>query len=315
MPKPLAGLHHVTAIAGNPQENIDFYTGFLGLRLVKQTVNFDDPSTYHFYYGDGLGQPGSILTFFPFDQIIQGRSGQGMATHIAFSIPEDALDFWIDRFAGLDYAFGNPEDRFGETVIGFQAPDGLQLELISHPTQMVPLDWSADGVPAQHAVRSFHSVTLMLQRPERTAYLLTDVMGYNIIHEDDDRIRLSVEEQHPAAAIDLVKAGPTDLSRNGGGTVHHIAFRVPDEATQLAWRERLLASGMAVTEVKDRQYFRSIYFREPGGVLFEIATDPPGFTADESTDELGRTLQLPAWLEERRTAIERRLIPITPQPR
>ena len=310
MPKPIAGLHHVTAIAGNPQRNIDFYTGLLGLRLTKQTVNFDDPATYHLYYGDGLGQPGSIMTFFPFDGIIQGKSGQGMATHTAFSIPKDALEFWIDRFAERAFDFENPQERFGDTVLGLVDPDGLKLELIAHDTPLPPMAWQAADIPAAHAIRSFHSTSLTLQRPERTAYLLTDIMGYELTGEEGERMRLASGEDAPANFIDLVKATSTDLSRNGGGTVHHIAFRAADEETQLTWREALLSAGMHVTEVKDRQYFKSIYFREPGGVLFEIATDAPGFSFDEPIESMGQSLKLPPWLEAQREGIARRLIPI-----
>jgi len=297
MKPTISGLHHVTAIAGPAQRNVDFYAGFLGLRLVKKTVNFDDPGTYHLYYGDDAGRPGTILTFFPWADVVPGRAGAGMTEETAFSVPQETLDDWMSRFAEAGYDFDAPTERFGEQVLTFKDPDGLGLALVAHA--------EAGSRPASYAVRSFHSVTLQLASPARTARLLTDVFGYEAKGEDNWRLRFQAPGEAHAGILDLIPA--RERGRAGAGTVHHIAFRAHDEAEQLEWRERVQAFGLQVTEVKDRNYFKSIYFREPGGVLFEIATDPPGFTADETMEELGSHLKLPAWLEPRRAWLEAQL--------
>ncbi len=303
----ISGIHHISAIAGPPQQNVDFYVGLLGLRLVKKTVNFDDPGTYHLYYGDYLGQPGTLLTFFPWSDSLKGRSGLGMATATAFSVSKDSLDFWMSRFADAAYEFQAPAERFGVPVLAFEAPDGLPLELIAHlPDGDVPRA-PVPHVPAEHAIRSFHSATLTIAQPENTARLLIDTFGYAEVGEEDGRLRLQAPGDAHATVIDLL-GPPAERSRMGYGTVHHIAFRAKDEEEQQAWREAVASQGYNVTAILDRQYFRSIYFREPGGVLFEIATDPPGFTKDEPLETLGTDLKLPPWLEPQRERIELRLL-------
>lgn len=308
MKTSIKGIHHITAIAGPPQENIEFYTGFLGLRLVKKTVNFDDPYTYHLYYGDETGTPGTILTFFPWADAMQGKPGTGQAITISFSIPEDSVDYWIDRFAEEVIDFETPFSRFGQQMIRFKDPDGLQLELVADPAAAEIAGWADGPVPAEHAVRGFHGVTLALDDYKPTAQLLLEVMGYEEtdVDEKERRHRYRSAGNGTGIFVDLLD-NPDLLGRMGKGTIHHVAFRVKDKKEQLQWREKLISLGYHVTEVKDRQYFSSIYFREPGGVLFEIATDPPGFPKDEPVKALGTDLKLPPWLESRREMIEKRL--------
>jgi len=306
---PISGLHHITAIASDPQANLDFYTGVLGLRLVKRTVNFDDPGTYHFYFGDEAGTPGTILTFFPWPGAFPGRPGSGMASAVAFSIPAGSLDFWMERFATRALDFDGPFERLGQPGISLRDPDGLHLELIEQSENDERLArWSAAGVPAQAAIESFHSVSLCLNGYEASARLLTETFGYETAGEEGDRFRFRSPSGAAGALADL-RCQPDRLLRGqmGAGTIHHVAFRASDPEDQLAWREKLVEQGFNVTPALDRQYFRSIYFREPGGVLFEIATDPPGFTLDEEVGALGAGLKLPPWLEAQRPRIEKLL--------
>lgn len=306
MSKQILGIHHVTAIAGQPQQNLDFYTEFLGLRLVKLTVNFDDPETYHFYFGDGEGRPGSILTFFPWPGAPNGRQGTGQLTVTSFSIPEGALEYWIHRLKAYRVDLAGSSPRFEEQVLQFRDPDGLRLELVAHAAPEARSPWDGGPVPAAHAIRGFHSVTLSEANHERTAPLLTGTLGFHLVAQAGDRFRY----QAGASFVDVLHSPHLPPGRVAVGTVHHIAWRTPDEAAQHAWREEIATLGLNVTGIVDRKYFRSIYFREPGGVLFEIATDPPGFTVDESLDELGTRLALPPWLEPRRTELARRLPPL-----
>jgi glyoxalase family protein len=307
----LTGLHHVTAIASDPQRNLDFYVGVLGLRLVKRTVNFDDPGSYHFYFGDAVGTPGTILTFFPWPNVRQGRRGAGEVEATAFAIPTGSEDYWLERLKEHRVAAEHATGRFGEPVIRFADPDGMGLELIAGTTPSVT-DWNEGPIPAVHAVRGFHGVTLALANPEPTAQLLTGSLGYEIVRAEGDSLRLrAAGDSAPGKIIDLLRVADGRRGITAAGSVHHIAFRAPDEATQIAWREGLVALGYGVSPVMDRTYFRSIYFREPGGVLFEIATDGPGFTHDESVEELGENLHLPAWMESARPRIEAVLPPIT----
>jgi glyoxalase family protein len=302
MPQPIPGIHHVTAIAGDPQQNVDFYTGFLGLRLVKLTINFDDPATYHLYYGNESGSPGTILTFFPWPGAPHGRKGTGQAVAVAFAIPEGSLHFWIDRLKAGGITFDGPSRRFDEQVLAFHDPHQLQLELIATSTGAEP--WERGPVPAEHSVRGFHSVTLMEQSCLSTGNFLTGVMGFRQAAESGNRHRYVAGGTGAGCAVDL-HCDP-DLSRGmvAVGTVHHVAWRAADGADQLAWRQEIIAHGHDVTAVLDRNYFHSIYFSEPGGVLFEIATDPPGFTVDEPLRGLGQHLKLPPWLEPQRAHIE-----------
>jgi len=298
-----AGIHHVTAISGDPQATVDVYTAVLGLRLVKRTVNFDDPSTYHLYFGDETGTPGTILTFFPFGGGHGGRVGAGQASATAFAVPEGSIDYWVGRFADHDIEADNPVDRFGEAVLGFRDGDGQPLELVETDSPVEP--WADGPVPAEHAIRGFHGVTLTSARPDATAEVL-ETLGYERADTVGDRTRFRAASDR-AVVVDLLEPGDATSGRQGAGTVHHVAFRTPDDESQFAWRDRLIDAGLQVTGQKDRQYFRSIYFREPGGVLFEIATDGPGFTHDESVEDLGRDLKLPPWLEENRAFLEERL--------
>ncbi|WP_267643091.1 ring-cleaving dioxygenase [Haloarchaeobius amylolyticus] len=297
------GIHHVTAVASDPQRNVDFYTEVLGLRLVKRTVNFDDTSTYHLYYGDETGTPGTILTFFPFDGGQQGQPGKGQATATAFAIPEGAVDYWLDRFATLDVDHDEPLSRFDETVVPFRDHDGQPMELVAtdtdDATDLEP--WTESPVPAEYAIRGFHGVTLHSMDPDVTGSVL-ETLGYERAAESDDRVRYRVGGDR-ASVVDVFR-GVGGRGVPGAGTVHHVAFRVPDDAAQEAIAADLDEIGLYVTEQKDRNYFRSIYFREPGGVLFEVATDDPGFTVDEPAETLGTELRLPAWLEDDREQLE-----------
>ena len=304
-----SGIHHVTAIAGEPQTNVAFYVGLLGLRLVKKTVNFDDPGTYHLYYGDGAGTPGSIMTYFPWPGAQRGRIGAGQLTVTSFSVPAPSLGYWTERLVEAGVRFEKPEDRFGETVLRFPDPDGLRLELVAAADEGRE-GWADGPVPAEQAVRGFHHITLVVADPSRTAGLLTDTLGFRQTGEAEGRTRYEAGEGGPGSIVDVADGTGFPRGTMGVGTVHHVAFRVPDEEAQLALREEVGALGYNVTPVLDRNYFRSIYFREPGGVLFEIATDPPGFAVDEEPDHLGETLKLPPWLEPQRDRIEGTLHPL-----
>jgi glyoxalase family protein len=300
------GIHHVTAISGGPQRNVDFYAGTLGLRLVKKTVNFDDPETYHLYYGDGAGSPGTIMTFFPWAHAPGGRIGAGQLVVTSFSIPISSLGYWTERLVKKGVRFERPSDRFGDTVLTFEDPDRLRLELVAAEDGRP--GWSGGPVQVEHSVRGFHHVALAVEAPERTAGLMTDSLGFRRVVDAEGRIRLSAGEGGPGELVDVVNAASFPHGSLGVGTVHHVASRVPDEDTQLEVRAEISALGYSVTPVLDRNYFRSIYFREPGGVLFEIATDPPGFTIDEAPEHLGEDLKLPPWLETRRD----RLVEVLP---
>ena len=300
------GIHHVTAISGDPQGTVDFYTGVLGLRLVKKTVNFDDPSTYHLYFGDETGSPGTVLTFFPFGGAGRGRVGTGQASATAFSIPEGSVEFWIDRLEELGVDRDEPVERFGETVLPLRDGDGQPLELVESVSQVHP--WADGPVPAEHGIRGFHGVTLLSARPDATGDVL-DHLGYRREAGEGEYTRYRAVGDR-AAVVDVRAPGDTISGRQGAGTVHHVAFRAPDDDSQFAHRDRLIEAGLHVTGQKDRQYFRSIYFREPGGVLFEVATDGPGFARDEDVADLGTDLKLPPWLEEDRESLEERLPPV-----
>ena len=294
----VTGIHHVTAIAGDPQRNLDFYTQVLGLRLVKLTVNFDDPGTYHFYFGDANGTPGSILTFFPWAGVPRGTVGNGQVSATSFAIPAGSLSHWRDRLKEHGIAAEDLPPRFGETVLRFEDPDGLPLEIIA--TGTAPPD------PA-HAIAGFHSATLSEEGYEKTAALLQEVMGLRAVGAEGNRFRYRMGEGGPATIVDVLCSPDARPGRLGAGTVHHIAWRTPNDEQQLAWRRRLVEDGYNVSPVMDRTYFHSIYYREPGGILFEIATDPPGFALDEPSDRLGRRLMLPPQYEPHRALLERRL--------
>ena len=298
----ITGIHHVTAIAGDPQANVDFYAGTLGLKLVKITINYDDPGTYHLYYGDGLGRPGTILTFFPWKGARRGRIGTGQVVAITLSLPVGALRYWRERLGEKNISF---EEQ--GAVLSLADPDGLPLILTERDGDTRPGDNNSGNVPQEFAIRGVDSVTLQVGEAAPTLELLTERMGFEISQDGDGRF--TAGEDTSGNAVYLHEAEENDLpGLSGAGTVHHVAFRVPDDAAQEKWRNELTELGFAVSPVMDRQYFHSIYYREPGGVLLELATDAPGFTADgESADTLGKRLQLPEWLESKRDIIEAHL--------
>ena len=300
----ITGIHHVTAIAGEPQRNVDFWVDTLGLRLVKRTVNFDDPETYHLYYGNEMGEPGTIMTFFPWPGAAPGRAGAGQVATTSLSVPTASLDFWVDRLRDRNVAFEEPVSRFEEQVIGFRDPDGLKLEIVAsaHGDDRAP--WAGSGIPVEHAIRGMFGVTLSEAEPEATAELLTETMGFRAAAENSKRRRFEAGAGGPGALVDLVPAPAPGRGTIAVGSVHHVAWRTPSDEAQEEWRGTIVDRQIGVSRVLDRNYFHSIYFREPGGVLFEIATDPPGFTADEPVSELGSHLKLPPWLEARRGEIE-----------
>jgi glyoxalase family protein len=308
MKSKIRGLHHVTAIASDPQRNLDFYVGLLGLRFVKRTINFDDPGSYHFYFGDNRGTPGTILTFFPWPGARRAIRGTGQIEATAFAISPDSLSYWLERFKQHHVTAEQTPARFGEEVIRFVDPDGLLIELIAVAAGVSPANiepWPHSPVPVEHALHGFHGVSAALEGYERTARLLTDSFGYRLTEESGNRFRFASPDDSAAGrTVDLLCLPDTGTGRVAAGSVHHIAFRAKDEAEQLNWREHLVKLGYNVTPVIDRTYFHSIYFREPGGVLFEIATEPPGFTLDEKLEELGTHLRLPSWMESARSQIE-----------
>ncbi len=307
----IPGLHHVTVVAGDPQRNLDFYAGVLGLRLIKRTVNFDAPDVYHLYYGDDLGRPGTIITFFPFPGAARGRRGAGQATTVAFSIPAGALDYWTNRLKGHGLTLERPETRLDGAALRFVDHDGLQIELVAGSGRDDRPGCAAGPVPVEHAIRGFDRVTLSVRDPEPTARFLTRTLGLRVVDADGDRVRYAAAAGGPGTLVDVVAVPDAAPGVVAAGTVHHIAWRTPDDEQEKAWQRKLRGLGYDVTDVRDRQYFHSIYFNEPGGVLFEIATDVPGFAVDESPDALGTALKLPPWLEPQRPALERALPPLT----
>jgi glyoxalase family protein len=302
--KSLPGIHHVTAITADAQKNIDFYSGVLGLRLVKLTVNFDDPGSYHLYYGDELGRPGTIMTFFAWPGAHRGRIGPSQVTATAFTVPSASIDYWMTRLKEKGVATKPIVERFGERVIGFVDADGMPLEIVGSALP-VGEAWKAGPVPMENAIRGFHSATVSEEGYENTAKLLTEVMGYQSIGSDQNRFRYHTTAGGLASIVDLVCVPDAPHGSMGAGVVHHIAFRTKDDTQQAAWHAAIASRGLNVSPVMDRTYFHSIYYREPGGVLFEIATENPGFTADQPAEELGKKLMLPAWLEKYRGEIER----------
>jgi glyoxalase family protein len=307
MATAIAGLHHVTAIASDPQRNLDFYTAVLGLRFVKRTINFDDPGTYHFYFGDDTGTPGTILTFFPWPGARRGRAGAGEVVATAFSIPFGSRSFWTARLKGSGITFSE-HLRFDANVLAFEDPDGMSIELVEHKEAHPGSAPRYSDVPAEYAVQGFYGVTLLLNRLDKSAELLA-VMGMKQIGQEGNRTRFAPAGEALGRFVDVVADVKAAPAAPGAGSVHHIAFRTPDDASQAKWRQ-ILTPHADVTTVQDRTYFRSIYFREPGGVLYEIATDTPGFLIDESAASLGETLRIPAWYEPSRAAIEARVVPI-----
>jgi len=301
----ILGLHHITAIAGNAQNNFNFYTNILGLRLVKKTVNFDDPGTYHLYYGDESGSAGTILTFFPWEGIGQGSEGVGMATEIGYAVPDGSLEFWLERFREHNITTGEVTERFGETILPFKDPDGLSLSLIIPAKTDGRKPWTTAAIRAEQATRGFHSTTLSLQKIDETAKVLTDIFGYRLLSQEGNRYRFITDTVETASVVDLLELPNGPRGRNAAGTNHHVAFRVTDEEMQMEFREKILSKNLQITPKIDRDYFYSLYFREPGGVLFEIATENPGFTVDEPLSELGTHLMLPSQHSHLREDLEK----------
>lgn len=307
----LPGIHHVTAIVDNPQDNLNFYAGVLGLRFIKRTVNFDDPSTYHLYFGDEVGTPGTIITFFPIIGAMRGVRGAGQATAFALTIPQGSSGYWQQRLADSGIHASDPQPRFDEQVITLHDPAGLLVELVTHPDAEQWQPWTGAGVPAEHAIRNAHSITLTVNNAVPTSNLLTDVLGFREVARAGNRTRFATGEGGSSMLVDVVADATIPRGRVAAGTIHHIAWRTPSDEQQLAWLQLLRKAGLQVTLVQDRNYFHSIYFREPAGILYEIATDTPGFAVDEPVAELGQSLKLPSWLEPRRSTIEASLDPLT----
>lgn len=310
----MSGIHHITAIAGDPARNVDFYTRVLGLRMVKKSVNQDDPGTYHLYYGDEVGSPGTILTFFPWAHVPKGRSGVGGTHETSYRVPESAIGYWAHRLVEKGVAHEPIVKRFGQSVLPFTDPDGTRLALVGVKGAEDEPAWTGGGIAAEHAIRGFHGVTLLLEKAERTAAVLTDVLGYTKAGTEGTVTRY-VATSPVGGVVDIHEAGGFLAERQGSGSIHHVAFRARDDAEQAEMRRKLVdAHRLHVTEQIDRFYFRSLYFRSPGGVLFEIATDEPGFTVDEPKDKLGEKLVLPPKLERQRAWIEANLVPLHVEP-
>jgi glyoxalase family protein len=304
MDRQIPGIHHVTAIASDPQRNVNFYTNTLGLRLVKLTVNFDDPSTYHLYFGDEQGNPGTLMTFFPWPGATRGQRGTGQVAATAFAVPEGALDYWESRLKERGTPVFGRQRRFGQEVLPFVDPDWMPLELVAGSGTGASTPWAEGGIPLDYAIHGFDSVTLWEKDPAPSLDLLTQTMGFKLVGDDGPRTRLRASQDEAGALVDLFHLPKQDRGTLGAGTVHHVAWRTQNQSEQLAWRQDVAKLGLRVTPVIDRQYFRSIYFREPGGVLFEIATDPPGMDWDEPMESLGTGLRLPSQLEPQRAAVE-----------
>lgn len=302
------GIHHITAIAGGPQQNIDFYVGVLGLRLVKRTVNFDDPGSYHFYFGDHVGTPGTIITFFPWPGARRGTRGSNQVTAASFAVSSDSMDYWRERLKAHRIPADKADSRFDEPVLRFADPDGLTLEMIGSGLARTGDDGTST-VAAEHQISGFAAPTLQVSRSNETEKLLTEILGFQLVVGETRRRRFRVGGGSAAASVDIISsnAAPGHIA---AGSVHHIAFRAKNDEEQLHWRELLVGLGYTVSPVMDRQYFHSIYFREPSGILFEIATDGPGFTVDESAEVLGETLKLPPAYEAMRHEIEHVLPPV-----
>ncbi len=311
MVKGVLGIHHVTAISSDPQKTLDFYTKTLGLHLIKLTVNYDDPSMYHIYFGDETGHPGTVLTFFPWPGQPRGRKGAGQATNTSFSVPPESTPYWQDRLKSHGVSVEAPSQRFGDTVLSFGDSDGQGLELVGNKEAEGRTGWTHGPVPREHAIRGFHSITLLEEILERTESVLVDTLGFRQVGEDENRIRYEPGKGSGGTIVDVVSRPKAQRGFVSVGTVHHVAFRASDDEHQNDLRQEILKADLNVTPVINRNYFHSIYFREHGGVLFEVATDQPGFAIDESPELLGTRLALPPWLENSRAEIEKNLPPVS----
>lgn len=303
------GIHHITAMAGDAQRNVDFYVKTLGMRLVKKSVNQDDPGTYHLFYGNAVGSPGSGLTFFPWPMARQGKPGLGEAVKVALAVPPDSINFWAEHFGKEDIDFEGPYDTFGQQAIGFKDPDRLQLELVFDEQAGELPGWNSSTVAAEYSIRGFWGTTLRLKETTPTAEVLKDVFGFQEGGTAGKARRYTTDA--PIGGSVIIEEGEEKPSANGRGNIHHVAYRAKDEGEQLAMRKKVMEMGLMPSEVIDRHWFRSVYFQSPGGVLFEIATDGPGYAVDEDADKLGRKLILPPWLENRREMIRKRLPELT----
>lgn len=310
MEKAINGIHHITVMASDPQANHDFYTQTLGMRFIKKTVNFDAPDVYHLYYGDEIGTPGTILTFFPFPDARRGKRGAGEINIVSFSVPSDSLQYWIDRFADLAIDFSGPSKKFGYEYISLLDPDGMKIEIVADPNVNKINGWNSGIVPPEHTIRKFFGSTFYLNNSVPTEKLIIETMGAKFIAAEGSIKRYSFGENENLAFVDIVEDKNLPRASSGAGSVHHIAWRTSNDEEQLNWRNKIIGDGFYPTEVVNRNYFHSIYFREPGGVLFEIATDGPGFLIDEKIDSLGEDLKLPEWHEPKRKLIEQILIPL-----
>ena len=309
MPANLPGIHHVTCITGDVQKNVDFYVSVLGLRFVKKSINQDVPDTYHLYFADYLGTPGTAMTFFGWPHLPWRPPGSGQVTTVAFAVPPESLDYWTRRFKEL-HIEATRTSRFDADSILIKDFDGIQIELVGQASDDHWVPWPDGPVDRDDAIRGFHSVTMSVAEAEATVRLLTTTMGFRRAGQEGKVTRFETGVGGPGAAVDVLEAPEAPVGEEAAGTVHHVAWRAPDDANQIAWREALVKAARNVTPVIDRYYFKSIYYREPGGVLFEIATDQPGFTVDEAPDELGSGLSLPPWFQVSRDSLDRNLTPI-----
>lgn len=314
MPPSSPGIHHITALSGAAQENLDFYSGILGLRCVKRTVNFDDPKTHHLYYGDTVGRPGTLITFFPWPRTRQGRAGAGLVGRVSFSVPEGTIDAWDTQLSEADVPVQRTE-HFGTPALQFDDPAGLSLELVASAEKSREQAWGNGTVPQHRAIQGLDAPLLPVFTDDRTPELFTELFGWTEVDREGDRRRFTATGTDVGGVVDVQVRDRHPSGSMGQGAVHHIAFRVRDKEEQNAWQEALRDRDVQVTDVKDRQYFQSVYFRDPtwtSGILFEIATDGPGFLTDESEETLGEALRLPPWLETRRTELETALPTLTP---
>ncbi len=308
----LPGLHHVSAICGDPQRNLDFYVGLLGLRLVKKTVNFDDPGSYHLYYGDAVGSPGTLMTFFAWTQVpplatAQGRTGANQIASVTFAVPDGSLSFWVDRLADRAVDFEGPKTRHDEVFLAVKDPDGMTVHLVERGPVGGEGDWAGGTVPEAHRIQRVDGIAMIVRDRSATEAFLRERMGFRRLGPKGDVTRLALGEGRAESRLDLVADPEAPSGRMGRGAIHHVAWRAATEQDEARWREALVEAGYGVTDMRDRRYFQSIYFHEPAGVLFEIATDGPGFLVDEEPGELGSSLALPPWLEARRASIRARL--------
>ncbi|MDP1676939.1 MAG: ring-cleaving dioxygenase [Bacteroidota bacterium] len=311
MKNKILGIHHITAMASDAQRNVDFYVLVLGLRFVKKSINQDAPDVYHLYYGDEVGSPGTAMTFFPFGRASRGTRGNGEISRVGFSVPTISKDFWINHLSKKGISFSGPERKFENDIMTFLDPDGMMIELVFSDKQILKFPWKQGPIPVEHAIRNFFGVTMNLASLEASATVLNDVLGFHSVSQNGNTHRFLVGEGSDEAAIDIIVNPNIPFARQSAGSVHHIAWRAKDFVAHEEWQRFVEQGGLSPTEVIDRFYFHSIYFREPGGVLYEIASDNPGFTVDEPLDQLGTHLMLPPWYEIHREKIERTLPPIS----